>query len=109
MPRITLIDEVGQAYTIDTRNPDILRAWFDDILPHINPRPDPGFCSALIEVRPLCYSHEPHTMPPDWLADTRVLGSREAFWSRTGAEAMTELAALRARLERKLAELGQRT
>lgn len=104
MPCVTLIDPWGVAYRIDTRRDDTLRAWFAEVLPHVNrmagiPRhPE----AARIIVLPTALPGN----GPDWLTDTRVIGNMHAFPHRDGVTGLEGLAMLRAVLAAELDRLN---
>jgi hypothetical protein len=98
MPRILLLDPMRTAYRIDSRNPKTIQAWFDELLPVINPRPTDEMVTE-INVQPLWTADGGEA---DWLADSRVIGDVRPFLARNGRAAMHELEQLRADLQAQL-------
>lgn len=101
MPRVRLRDPWGVQFGIDTRSMDVLRAWFDDILPivnaHYGSRRTPA---ADISVEPMYASGVNDSC--DWLTDHSVIGGRYLFTAMDGAAGMLELEQLRERLQDEL-------
>lgn len=98
MPRIQLVDAYRMPYCIDTRRDGTLSAWFDEVLPLTRAEHRGKPLYPQIMVQPLLIGDD----PPDWLTDTRVIGNAHMFRAANGAEALTELAGIRAMLESDL-------
>lgn len=102
MPRIMLRDPFGMAYRIDSQQRKTIQAWFDELLPVVNPRPGPEM-ATYINVQPI-FSQDGWVA--DWPADTRVIGDLRPFKARNGRAAMHELDQLRTDLEAELRRLN---
>ncbi len=103
MPRIMLQDPWGVSYHIDTRNSEILCAWFDEILPVVNAnygqrRVPP----AVIKVHPLFSSGLNDSA--DWHTESLVITGAYAFASMNGKDGLAELEQLRHTLQATIDE-----
>lgn len=106
MPRVTLLDPFGTAYTISTRRQTTLFAWFDEILPHVNRGlADDDRLAARIQVFP--EFRAPDGKDADWFADSRVLGRLDAFPFQDAMAGMKGLAVLQERVARELEQLNR--
>jgi hypothetical protein len=102
------MDPMGMCYEIDTRSPDLLKRWFDEILPHafVSGRPGVDDFEVVwprVNVSPMWVT--PMTggpVKPDWLVDSRVLGRMEELRAKNGDDGMAELERIRAALEQEL-------
>lgn len=104
MPRIDIYDPSGFTFTICSRNQDTIKAWFDEVLPHVYWEIDSPLETiyANIRVFPMFSWEVGIPKDPDWLQDTRVIGDSYPFHARNGEEGIRELAELRKTLEEKL-------
>ena len=104
MPYITLQTATGYNYQISTRQVEtILRAWFDEILPHafIPGRPGLDDFEVLwprISVHPMWAWKTGAPSDPDWLTDSRVLGRWVDLRAKNGDEGLAELLRIRQEL-----------
>ena len=109
MPRIQIMDPFGMCFTICTRQTEtLLRAWFDEVLPHLNCPGRPGIDDfevlwPKVNVWPMWAWKKGQPSDPDWLCDSRVLGRRMELRARNGEEGLAELLRIRGDLERELA------
>lgn len=108
MPRIDLMDPVGYCYSITTRQTEtILKAWFDEVLPHTFMTGRPGIDDfdilwPRVNVWPM-FAWTPGPMrDPDWLTDNRVLGRLIELPAKDGTAGLRELLRIRQVLEREL-------
>jgi hypothetical protein len=105
MPDITLMCPYGRCYKIITRQTEtLLKAWFDEVLPHMYVVGRPGISAiySKIMVYPIWAWGVGSPSDPDWLCDSRVLGRWDEFAARNGLEGLAELLKLRLRLEAEL-------
>ena len=110
MPRGRLQDPWGTTYQIDTSSQELLRAWFDDVLPLVNAS------YGQDDIPPARIMVHPFWLPagddmgglPDWFADSRVIGRMHDFPGRTGADAMAALEQLHRQLTEELERLNGR-
>lgn len=106
MPRVDLISPVGDTYTISTRSPATLRAWFDEVLPWVVAHGRLGgelvTYQPWVQVWPMWAWGQGPPTDPDWITDTRALGRRYEFPVKTGAAALAELERIRRALELEL-------
>ena len=109
MPRVRLIDPVGMCYEICTRQTEtLLRAWFDEVLPHAWVAGRPGIDDfeviwPRVNVWPMWAWRPGMPSDPDWLTDSRVLGRLIELPAKDGQTGLTELLRIRRELERELA------
>jgi len=111
MPRIDLIDPVGNCYSICTRQTEtVLRAWFDEVLPHAYVTGRPGIDDAetywpRVNVWPMWAWKTGAPTDPDWLTDSRVLGRIIDLPAKNGGDGLKELLRIRRELEEELRTL----
>jgi len=107
MPRITLRDPWGTHYQIDTKDTEILRAWFAETLPvvnaHYGERRTPP---ATITVMPMFSSGADDRA--DWHVDSFVIGKAYPFQAKDGAAGMLELEQLRKLQQDEMDEIRAR-
>lgn len=108
MPYIELQSPDGYGYRISTRNPDTLRAWLDEILPHTFCEGRPGIDDfdvlwPKVNVYPMFW--ESDGRDADWLVDSRVLGRLLPLEARTGEEGLAALARIKAELAKELEDM----
>lgn len=102
MPRIEIQDPSGFSFTICTRNETLLAAWFDEVLPHLHWKVSSEVIWPTIRVFPMFAWETGMPKDPDWLQDSRVIGTMYRFKAKNGPEGMRELANLREKLEKEL-------
>ena len=108
MPRVELMNPAGMCFSITTRQTEtLLRAWFDEILPHsfITGRPGIDDFEVLwpqVNVWPM-WDDKTGLKDPDWPTDSRVLGRRHELRAKDGDTGLAELLRIRRELERELA------
>ena len=107
MPRVRLMAPDGFNWEIDTRSPELLEQWFDEILPWAYMAGRPGIDDfetiwPRVNVSPMWAWQPGAPTDPDWLCDSRVLGLMEELRAKNGAEGMSELARIRREAEREL-------
>lgn len=107
MPSISLRDPWGIHYRIDTKDAEILRAWFGEILPVVNAHyGERRIPPATISVMPL-YASAANDQA-DWHVDGRVIGKVYPFQAKDGAAGMLELEQLRKLQQDELDEMRAR-
>lgn len=103
MPYVHVQDAFGVSYHISTRQAELLRQWFDEILPRAClPRrsgtDDPEMIWPHVTIHPMWAPDQ----SPDWLTDSRAMSRVHILQTRDGTQAMAELARIYAALEQEL-------
>lgn len=104
MPRIEIQDPSGFSFTICTRSVTLLAAWFDEVMPHMYWTLSTEIVWPTIRVFPMFAWKTGIPEDPDWLQDSRVIGTMYRFPAKNGYEAMRELEKLREKLKRELSQ-----
>ncbi len=108
MPYVTVHSADGFCWQIATRQTEtLLRAWFDEVLPHACVMGRPGVDDFAViwprvQVMPMWAWGIGLPRDPDWLMDSRVLGRWHELPAKDGASGLRELLRIRRELEAEL-------
>jgi hypothetical protein len=103
-----IMDPWGMTYQIATRQTEtILKAWFDEILPHTYARgreniDDFQVIWPHITISPMWAMGVYPVSDADWFCDSRIMGQSFEFPARNGEEGLKELVSLRIKIDRAL-------